>query len=192
MDGEQGEEFEAMEEAAWTVHYPPKLLLPVRPWLAAVYLELYSYLKEGYSSYYGVDQVIEREGQKKGVAFAYFETVQEQLSYFLRLSPAAERKYLVATVSDIRLQPDRPRQLIDAWASGNTGKLDDIIEAGMANVPQLKAQLIVARNRKWMPQIIKMLKSDKLHFVTVGAGHLIGRDGIVAMLRARGYKVTGP
>ncbi|MEQ1755357.1 MAG: TraB/GumN family protein [Micropepsaceae bacterium] len=185
-------DFDAMEEAAWAVQYPPKLLQPVRPWLAAVYLELYSYLKDGYSPYYGVDQVIEREAEKKGAGFAYFETVEEQLSYFLRLTPAEERKYLNATVKDIRQQPDLPKQLIDAWAAGDTEKLSEIIETGMASVPQLKAQLLVARNRKWLPQIIDMVKSDKTHFVTVGAGHLIGRDGVVAMLRAKGYRVTGP
>jgi uncharacterized protein YbaP (TraB family) len=62
----------------------------------------------------------------------------------------------------------------------------------MAGVPQLRAQLLVARNRKWLPQIETMLKSGKVHFVTVGAAHLVGRDGVVEMLRAKGYKVTGP
>jgi uncharacterized protein YbaP (TraB family) len=37
-----------------------------------------------------------------------------------------------------------------------------------------------------------MLASEKTHFVTVGVGHLVGRDSLVALLRAKGYKVTGP
>ena len=62
----------------------------------------------------------------------------------------------------------------------------------MAEVQQLKAQLLTARNRKWLPQVEKMLKSGKVHFVTVGAAHLVGRHGIVEMLRAKGYKIAGP
>ena len=59
-------------------------------------------------------------------------------------------------------------------------------------MPQLRTELIVARNRKWIPRLRQMLASDKTHFVTVGVGHLVGRDSLIEMLRAKGYKVTGP
>lgn len=183
---------EALEQAAWDVQYPPRLLAGVRPWLAAVYLELYAYLKLGYSPHYGVDHVLERQVEKRKVGFTYFETVEEQLSYFLKLSPREELAYLNTTVRDIIEKPDMPQRLIKAWAEGDTRALQNLIDEGMAGVPQLRAQLLVARNRKWFPQIETMLKSGKVHFVTVGAAHLVGRDGVVEMLRAKGYKVTGP
>lgn len=185
-------DFEQLENASWAVQYPPKLLSNVRPWLAAVYLELYSYLKVGYSPYYGVDRVIEHDAEARRAEFAYLESVDEQLSYFLTLSPAGELAYLRSTVKDVLEQPDLPRRLIDAWASGDTKTLGDLINEGMASTPQLKARLLLARNRKWVPQIIRMLKSGKIHFVTVGAGHLIGRDSVVDLLRRQGYRVTGP
>jgi len=37
-----------------------------------------------------------------------------------------------------------------------------------------------------------MLASPDTHFVTVGVGHLVGPDSVVARLRAKGYKVLGP
>lgn len=186
------EDFEKLEQASLTVQYPPKLLLGVRPWLAAVYLELYSYLKAGYSPYYGVDRVIEQEAEDRHASFAYFETVEEQLSYFLKLSPSAEMTYLRSTVADVLQSPDLPRQLIEAWATGDTKRLGDLIDQGMSSTPQLKSQLLVARNRKWVPQVIRMLRSGQTHFVTVGAGHLIGRDSVVDQLRRKGFRVTGP
>lgn len=185
-------DFEALEQASLAVQYPPKLLLPFRPWLAAVYLELYSYLKAGYSPYYGVDRVIEHDAELRHAPFAYLESVDEQLSYFLKQTPEAEMSYLRSTVHDVLDSPELPGQLIDAWAQGDTKRLGELIDAGMASTPQLKAQLLISRNRKWVPQIVGMLRSGKTHFITVGAGHLIGRDSIVAMLRAKGFKVTGP
>ena len=185
-------DYALLEKAAWSVQYPPKLLAPLRPWLAAVYLELYSYLRAGYSPYYGVDHIIEREAESKGAEFAYFETVEEQLSYFLNLTGRAEQNYLTATVRDVLEAPDLPADLVNAWASGDTAKLSALIEKGFDDVPQLKAQLLTARNRKWVPRIVEMLNSGKTHFVTVGAGHLVGRDSVVALLRAKGIKVTGP
>jgi uncharacterized protein YbaP (TraB family) len=183
---------DALEQAAWEVQYPPRLLATVRPWLAAVYLELYAYLKLGYSQYYGVDHVLERQAHSRKASFAYLETVEEQLSYFLKLSPQEELRYLRSTVKDILEKPDMPQRLIKAWAEGDTRGLQQLIDEGMAEVPQLKMQLLTVRNRKWLPQVEKMVKSGKVHFVTVGAAHLVGREGVVEMLRAKGYKIAGP
>lgn len=181
-----------MEKAAWQVQYPPKLLAPLRPWLAAVYLELYAYLKAGFSSYYGVDHVIEQEAKAAKAEFAYFESVSEQLGYFAKLDRKTESAYLKATVKGVLEEPNLPFDLLNAWASGKTDDLSRLVDEGFKDVPSLRNQLIVARNRKWLPQLRVMLASDKTHFVTVGVGHLVGRDSLVAMLRAKGYKVTGP
>jgi hypothetical protein len=183
---------EDMEAAAWKVQYPPKLLATVRPWLAAVYLELYAYLKAGFSSYYGIDHVIEQEAKERGAEFAYFESMAEQLGYFARLDRKTEISYLKATVKGVLEQPELPFELLSAWAEGDVQKLVRLIDEGFKEVPQLRDQLLVSRNRKWLPQVRRMIASDKTHFVTVGVGHLVGRDSLIAMLRAKGYKVTGP
>lgn len=183
---------ENMEKAAWEVQYPPKLLAPLRPWLAAVYLELYAYLRVGFSSYYGVDHVIEKEAKERGAEFAYFETVGEQLGYFARLDRKTEIAYLKATVRGVLEQPSLPHDLLNGWAQGKTDELSRLVDEGFKDVSVLRAQLLVARNRKWLPSLRRMIASDKTHFVTVGVGHLVGRDSLVAMLRAKGYKVTGP
>jgi uncharacterized protein YbaP (TraB family) len=181
-----------MEKAAWKVQYPPKLLAPLRPWLAAVYLELYAYLKAGFSSYYGVDHVIEQEAKERGAEFAYFETVAEQLGYFAKLDRKSEVAYLTVTVKGVLEEPDLPFDLLNAWAEGRTGDLARLVDEGFKDVPRLRSDLIVARNRKWVPRLRQMLASEKTHFVTVGVGHLVGKDSLVEMLRAKGYKVTGP
>jgi uncharacterized protein YbaP (TraB family) len=183
---------EDLEKAAWSVQYPPKLLEPLRPWLAGVYLELYSYIKVGFSSYYGIDHVIEQDAKARGAELAYLETVEQQLSNFSVLTKRGEIAYLQATVKGVLEEPDMPLILLNAWAAGDTAALGKVLDEGFAEVPQLRAQLLVGRNRKWVPQLRAMLASGKTHFVTVGAGHLVGRDSVVAMLRARGYKVTGP
>lgn len=183
---------EDLEKAAWNVQYPPKLLAPLRPWLAAVYLELYAYLKAGFSSYDGVDHVIEQEAKSRGAEFAYFETIEDQLSYFSRLDRGTEIAYLKSTIKGVLEQPNLPVELLNAWASGDTRQLAQLIDEGFSEVPRLRAELIVARNRKWLPQVRRMIASDKTHFVTVGIGHLVGKDSLIALLRAKGYKVTGP
>src|SRR5262249_24988535 len=94
-----------LSKAAWSVHYPPKLLEPFRPWLPAVYLELYAYIGAGFSSYYGVYHVIEQEAKKRGASLDYLETVEDQLSYFAKLDRKTELAYLKATVSSVLEEP---------------------------------------------------------------------------------------
>ena len=45
------------------------------------------------------------------------------------------------------------------------------------------------RNLRWLPALERMLASERAHFVAVGALHLVGEDGLLALLEARGYSV---
>jgi uncharacterized protein YbaP (TraB family) len=55
--------------------------------------------------------------------------------------------------------------------------------------PSLGRRLIDVRNRNWNPKIEGYLRSGKTYFVVVGAGHMGGPSGLLAMLRARGYTI---
>ena len=49
---------------------------------------------------------------------------------------------------------------------------------------------VVYGNRNWLPKIEEFLRGDKNTIVIVGAGHLVGKDGVVELLRKKGLKVT--
>ena len=49
--------------------------------------------------------------------------------------------------------------------------------------------LLKNRNDKWMAQLPTMMQNQSL-FIAVGAGHLVGEDGLIKGLRAQGYTVT--
>ena len=48
--------------------------------------------------------------------------------------------------------------------------------------------LFVERNRRWVPKIEACLDGARC-MIVVGAGHLVGADGLISLLRARGYTV---
>ena len=48
--------------------------------------------------------------------------------------------------------------------------------------------LLNNRNKNWIPIMIKTMK-DKPTFFGVGAGHLAGEEGVIKLLRKKGYKV---
>jgi uncharacterized protein YbaP (TraB family) len=55
--------------------------------------------------------------------------------------------------------------------------------------PAAYQSLIVERNRNWMPQIDSCFAKPQPCLVVVGAAHLVGRDGLLTMLRRKGYRV---
>jgi uncharacterized protein YbaP (TraB family) len=48
---------------------------------------------------------------------------------------------------------------------------------------------VFERNAKWIPELEPLFAKGDV-FVAVGADHLIGDRGVVALLRARGFTVT--
>ena len=78
----------------------------------------------------------------------------------------------------------------DAWRNGDQKVLTDTLALLAEADPAGYDALIVQRNLAWLPAIEKTLSEKGATFVTVGATHLIGPDGLVAQLRGHGYSVT--
>ena len=67
-------------------------------------------------------------------------------------------------------------------------KLEDAPQVVRDGFKFMNDVLIAGRNEEWMSNIIPMIHEDS-SLIAVGAGHLIGPDGLIAKLRERGYKV---
>ena len=68
--------------------------------------------------------------------------------------------------------------------------MQDVTVSEFDGYPDLYERLNSARNRAWMPVIEELLVGPRDAMVIVGAMHLVGEDGIVEMLRQKGYTVT--
>lgn len=67
----------------------------------------------------------------------------------------------------------------------------DMLASGytQADIDRIDEQMVYARNASWIPKLEKLFESGNV-FVAVGADHLLGQRGVVALLEARGFKVT--
>jgi uncharacterized protein YbaP (TraB family) len=50
-------------------------------------------------------------------------------------------------------------------------------------------RLLVERNQNWLPKLEALFARPGHAFVVVGAAHLVGPDGLLTMLRAKGHSV---
>jgi hypothetical protein len=80
-------------------------------------------------------------------------------------------------------------QIMEAWRRGDVETLARSTHAAYADFPAFGDRLLSARNRRWLPKLEGFVKSGRTYFVVVGAAHLGGNDGLLALLRGRGFRV---
>jgi uncharacterized protein YbaP (TraB family) len=67
----------------------------------------------------------------------------------------------------------------------------DLLASGYteAELAAIDEEMVYARNASWIPKLEKILAQGDV-FIAVGADHLTGPKGVVALLEKRGYKLT--
>lgn len=79
------------------------------------------------------------------------------------------------------------RQMLDAYRAGDVAALEDLMRRNMP--PHEFHRMLTRRNRIMVESIVTYVGKEAT-FIAVGAGHLGGEYGVIAMLRDRGYRVT--
>ena len=134
----------------------------------------------------GVDRALLRLSQGKPVE--ELEGAEAQLRIFDALPEADQRDLLAATVAEAD-ETGRSEELAKAWSRGDMILIEAETRRGLLADPELRAALLVNRNRAWANRIAGQLALGARPFVAVGAAHLAGEDGLPALLVARGYDV---
>jgi len=81
-------------------------------------------------------------------------------------------------------------ELSTAWEEGDERALEHaVIDDTRTEYPDLYRMLFLDRNNAWMTVLTHEMEGSGVDFIAVGAGHIIGSDGLVAQFRARGYRV---
>jgi uncharacterized protein YbaP (TraB family) len=170
----------------------PRALDGLRPWLAELTLVTSRMARENASPESGVDVELEDTVQRQRKELRYLETVDQQINLIVPSNRRLELSEFEASLKEFRTEKDSFPQLIKAWRTGDTKALDELLNGGFKNEPQARKALLEDRNRAWLPKLEAMLNERNVFFVTVGAGHLMGRNSVPGLLRADGYKVDGP
>jgi hypothetical protein len=190
FDAEMRGEFRAAVEHT---QIDPEGLVVVRPWYAAKELEdamsgkLTSHTEEG------VDNKIYAMAEARGIHdVRAFETPEFQLHALKGdANTKNELGLLKMAMKKAATKPMVPaKKLLDAWAAGDPSALAAIMAASQS--PEERKVILDDRNKNWIPKIEKMLKEKRTFFITVGAAHLAGPNGVPNLLRQAGYKVDGP
>lgn len=119
-----------------------------------------------------------------------FETFGGQLGVFVALPEAAQRQLLTEALKAGANPAAEYQRLLTAWCTGDPAALEHAFNEAFAGTPELRAALLTNRNRAWADDLARRAVSPGTILVAVGAGHMVGSEGLPALLSARGFRVA--
>jgi uncharacterized protein YbaP (TraB family) len=163
-----------------------------KPWAVSLGLIMGVTQALGFKAELGLDRNLMERAAKAGKPTAGLETVEAQLSA-LDSVPYAEQAQGLDEFLDDPMKASKEMQDMHAWwRAGDVAKLDSGMRLDMAKKTPISYKMLdVDRNNAWMPKIEQRLTGSRHDdtLVVVGSLHLLGKDGLVEKLRAKGYKV---
>lgn len=165
---------------------PLKLL---KPWMIAQMLEVTQWQKAGFDPELGLDKHFYDQAQSGGKTVQGLETLDFQVSLFDSMTMPEQDHLLAETLKELDAEQANMSKLMDAWKAGDAPNVERIVLSELRSEPQLYQRLLVDRNKAWMPKIEALFGRKGRSFVVVGAAHLVGPDGLISMLRGKGYNV---
>jgi uncharacterized protein len=166
-----------------------RVLSPLKPWLVALTLTTLKLQKLGFDSNAGVDRYLTERAMKSGKATAGLETAGFQIGLLDQLSKQDQEAMLRQSLTEMELLDKGLDQLVRSWVTGDVPSLEELLLNSMRGYPEVHQKIIVDRNRRWLPQVEKLLEEGATTLVVVGAAHLVGKEGVIELLKARGYTV---
>ncbi len=170
---------------------PLAQLQGMKPWFVGLTITLSQFTKMGLDPELGLDRHFMARAADAGKPTSGLEDIDTQVAVLSGMS-LQEQQQMVAEALDQADQADAEgRKLHDAWRRGDDKLLWTSMAAEMrGEYPQLYKRINTDRNDAWVPKLEQQLKAGQGGtLVVVGTLHLLGEDGVVEKLRARGYQV---
>ena len=164
-----------------------RALNPLKPWVVALTMTALQLQKLGFDPNYGVDRYLAGRATKSGKAVVGLETASFQIGLIDQLPERDQESMLRQSLKEMDLLERGLDQIVRAWSTGDATVLEALLLGSMREYPAVHQTVIVDRNRRWLPQIEKMIERGESVLIAVGAAHLIGKDGVIELLKARGY-----
>jgi uncharacterized protein YbaP (TraB family) len=166
-----------------------ELIRPMKPWMVMLMVSALQVQQAGLNPNLGLDKYFFDKATDARKMVVGLETAESQLDRFDKMPEALQEQMLRSALEEINVQNTELAAIVAAWRSGDVAALERRLLPGLKKYPAAYQSLIVERNNNWMPQLEKCLARTTPCMVVVGAAHLVGPDGLLALLRRKGYTI---
>jgi uncharacterized protein len=126
--------------------------------------------------------------QNKKMTTGGLETIDFQIGVFDSIPYKDQAKMLVESINEDNTEDAEFQEMIKMYKDQNIDAMVEMMHNGSSDLGAHEDLLLTGRNKNWIEKIITQAKK-KPTFFAVGAGHLGGKDGVIALLRKNGLQV---
>lgn len=160
-----------------------------KPWFLALTIEALELLRLGYNPEHGLDRhfAVEAKGKKKLVELESFD---KQINLLNGFTDRQQDQFLFYTLMDLKSLPTVIEAIMHAWRTGDVETMETLVTQTVRGYPEIGPVfdvLIYQRNRNMAKKIEQFLQSGDTVFAVIGAAHLVGKEGIIELLKKKGY-----
>lgn len=116
------------------------------------------------------------------------ETIAFQAALFNGIPYDKQAKELLNAIDSMEKSKIYFGLMLSAYKNQQLAEIEKIINDPEFGHVENQSILLDERNKNWVMQCHSIMKNEAV-FIAVGAGHLIGKKGLIALLRAEGYQL---
>jgi uncharacterized protein YbaP (TraB family) len=173
----------------------PAVTAPLKPWLVATLLAVHEYEAQGYRADLGVDSYLATLARAGKVKLVELESLDGQMTMFDQLSHADQLRYLDESLATIESGKQRTeiRNVVDAWRNADRSALDALAERAQNDTSMagrfVQQVLLDGRNGPLADKLLQLLAREDKTVAAIGVLHLLGKQGVPALMQAKGVTV---
>lgn len=137
----------------------------------------------------GMELVILEESNKYKLNVNGLETMEFQAGLFDSIPYKEQADELVKAIDSIHVEKGAVDSLLQTYRKQDLKMIEELTSSGQGEEGKYLDLLLYKRNRNWAAQFDTIAAKGATLFA-VGAGHLPGKEGVLELLRKKGYTVT--
>ncbi|VGO15260.1 hypothetical protein PDESU_03842 [Pontiella desulfatans] len=181
--------YQSLESACTEIGLPIAAIQQFKPWFATMTLTLVKMQQMGLAAEHGLDKHFYEKAKADHKKIIGLESIDYQISLFDSLSDANPDDFVNRALEDLKMVEEEIEKLLAAWETGDMATLDELLNSGFKDYPDIYNRFITARNKIWIDRLAKLSMDDETYMVVVGAGHLPSPTGLLELLRKKGFSL---
>ena len=134
----------------------------------------------------GMDESFQKYAKKNGKSLYGLETAEYQGTLLFDSDLQKQKKALLKSIREVDKSKQKMEELKTYYVTQDIDKLTELFKNQDEESKEFMTELLKNRNKRWLDQLPALMQKQSL-FIVVGAGHLVGAEGLIKGLQLKGY-----
>ena len=136
----------------------------------------------------GVEEELVKIAKKEKKEIKGLETMQFQASIFDSIPYELQAKELLKNIDSFSVNKQEFQTMLGYYKNQQLDSIKNMVTKSEFGSDKYDNLLLNDRNKNWVKKLKEIMKNESV-FIAVGAGHLVGDEGLISLLTKAGYKV---